>query len=552
MEGASLAAHKKRFCLSANYKSLFENQYFEHGSEKKGAVYDRIAILVIGGWLYSKLSVKLLQPSAAPTPAYTRQEGLDFVPMGKARNSLINLLNIAGTGPVLGPIQGILFGPIAFLTIPIGCVLGGAIHDYWCGMISLRNGATQMPALVEKFLGKAISKVYFVFLVLVLMLVGVVFVYTPGDLFVGQVLGITADAPNYLMVTIITLAVIFGYYILATMLPIDKIIGKIYPIFGVILFLSSAAVFAITCIGVFSGKYVLNEIWDTLPDWAYTGALNPTDPHYVPTFCVTVACGIVSGFHSSQVTLISRTAQKEKDGSMIFFGMMCVEGFIAMSWAAGAMIVFNLGMNGSPTDVVGLISKEMLHFLWVVPVASVIILPISSGDTAFRSVRLLVQDFFKMKKSTGNNLMVALGIFAAGIALLVWAKASPNGFSMLWRYFGFANQAIAVFTFGVISVYMMRKDNPFLMALIPGTFYAFIVSSFILHQEIGFRIANWNLCYAIAGVLATAFAIAVYLVGKRQRTSMGLLKDCPEELGQTVSEQTESASEVQGGNPNLA
>lgn len=286
-------------------------------------------------------------------------------------------------------------------------------------MISLRNGGAQMPALVEKFLGKAISKVYFVFLVLVLMLVGVVFVYTPGDLFVGQVLGITADAPNYLMVTIITLAVIFGYYILATMLPIDKIIGKIYPIFGVILFLSSAAVFAITCIGVFSGKYVLNEIWDTLPDWAYTGALNPTDPHYVPTFCVTVACGIVSGFHSSQVTLISRTAQKEKDGSMIFFGMMCVEGFIAMSWAAGAMIVFNLGMNGSPTDVVGLISKEMLHFLWVVPVASVIILPISSGDTAFRSVRLLVQDFFKMKKSTGNHLMVALGIFAAGIALLV-------------------------------------------------------------------------------------------------------------------------------------
>ena len=288
------------------------------------------AILIIGGYFYAKLSVKLFQPVDGPTPAYTKQDNVDFVPMGKWRNLLINLLNIAGTGPILGPIQGVLFGPIAFLTIPVGCVLGGAVHDYWCGMISLRNGGDQMPALVKKFLGKGISKVYFVFLVLLLMLVGVVFVYTPGDLFVGQVLNMTAESSGYWGVTILVFAVIFAYYIIATMMPIDRIIGKVYPIFGLILFLAALGIFLVTMLGAASGRYVLNEIWDGIPAWAYTGVLNPSDPRYIPTFFVTVACGIVSGFHSSQVTLVSRTLQKETEGTAIFFGMMCVEGFIAM------------------------------------------------------------------------------------------------------------------------------------------------------------------------------------------------------------------------------
>lgn len=202
-------------------------------------------------------------------------------------------MNIAGTGPILGPIQGVLFGPIAFLTIPIGCVLGGALHDYWCGMISLRNEGDQMPALVKKFLGKGIAKVYFVFLVILLLLVGVVFLYTPGDLFVGQVLNLTPEASNYWPLTIIVFAVIFAYYIVATLLPIDKIIGRIYPIFGIVLVLSAVGIFGVLVVGAVTGKYVLNEIWAGIPDWAYTGLLNPQNPHYIPTFFVTVACGIV-------------------------------------------------------------------------------------------------------------------------------------------------------------------------------------------------------------------------------------------------------------------
>ena len=483
------------------------------------------AILIIGGYFYAKLSVKLFQPVDGPTPAYTKQDNVDFVPMGKWRNLLINLLNIAGTGPILGPIQGVLFGPIAFLTIPVGCVLGGAVHDYWCGMISLRNGGDQMPALVKKFLGKGISKVYFVFLVLLLMLVGVVFVYTPGDLFVGQVLNMTAESSGYWGVTILVFAVIFAYYIIATMMPIDRIIGKVYPIFGLILFLAALGIFLVTMLGAASGGYVLNEIWDGIPAWAYTGVLNPSDPRYIPTFFVTVACGIVSGFHSSQVTLVSRTLQKETEGTAIFFGMMCVEGFIAMCWAAGAMVVYNMGMTGNATQVVGMISKEMLSVFWVVPVASVIVLPITSGDTAFRAVRILIQDALHIPKTKRNNLLIGLCIFIGGALLLVWAKVSADGFNILWRYFGFANQTIAVFTFTVIAMYMMRKDLPFLIGLVPGMFYLFIVTSFILHQEIGFHISNWNICYAIGVALTAVYTVVLWRFGRRKRRELGLLKD---------------------------
>lgn len=352
-----------------------------------------------------------------------------------------------------------------------------------------------------------------------------VFVYTPGDLFVGQVLNMTAESPDYWKVTILVFAVIFAYYIIATMMPIDRIIGRIYPVFGIVLFLSALGIFFVTVLGVASGKYLLNEIWEGIPPWAYTGILNPADPHYIPTFFVTVACGIVSGFHSSQVTLISRTAQKESDGAAIFFGMMCVEGFIAMCWAAGAMVVYNLGMTGNATQVVGLISKEMLSVFWVIPVDSVIILPITSGDTAFRAVRILVQDALDIPKTKRSNLLIGLCIFAAGALLLVWAKTSADGFNILWRYFGFANQTIAVFTFAVITVYMMRRDKPFLIGLIPGMFYLFIVSSFILHQEIGFNIASWDICYAIGGVLSVTYLIVLWMFGRRKRSQLGLLED---------------------------
>ena len=246
-----------------------------------------LAILALGGVAYGKVCERVIKPTDRKTPAEAQYDGVDYVPMKKWKNSLIELLNIAGTGPILGPIQGILFGPIAFLTIPIGCVLGGAFHDYMCGMISIRNEGEQMPGLVRRFLGKRMSVIYAVFVCLLMLLVGVVFIYTPGDLFVTQILKGESSFAN--PAVWIVYGAIFVYYIIATLLPIDKIIGKIYPIFGAILLLSAAGVFA----GIFFNGYKLNELWET--GFSF---LNPYGDSFIPIFFVTVACGIVSGFHS--------------------------------------------------------------------------------------------------------------------------------------------------------------------------------------------------------------------------------------------------------------
>ena len=245
-----------------------------------------LAILIAGGLLYGKLCEKVMKPTDAKTPAVEKYDGVDYVPLKKWKNSLIELLNIAGTGPILGPIQGILFGPIAFITIPIGCVIGGAFHDYMTGMISLRSGGEQMPGLVRTFLGKKTYVVYNLFIYLLMLLTGVVFIYTPGDIFVTQILS-QDNAPVNPIVWIVY-GVIFVYYIIATLLPIDKIIGKIYPIFGAVLLLSAVGVF----VGLFVKQYPLDELWTK--GFSF---VNMYGEHFIPLFFVTVACGIVSGFH---------------------------------------------------------------------------------------------------------------------------------------------------------------------------------------------------------------------------------------------------------------
>ncbi len=482
-----------------------------------------LAILIVGGFLYSKLNEKIFSPSLQPTPAISKNDGLDYVPMGKWRNSLIHLLNIAGTGPILGPIQGILFGPIAFLTIPIGCVLGGALHDYWCGMISMRNGGIQMPEMVKKFLGTIVSKIYLVFVVLLMLLVGVVFIQTPGDIFVGQVLNSDTSASN--IIIWVVYAFIFLYYLLATCLPIDKIIGKIYPIFGIILLLSAIGIF----FGIFFKGYQLNEVWET-----GVFGVHPNETlKFIPVFFVTVACGIVSGFHSSQVTMISRTTKTEKQGSTIFFGMMVVEGFIAMCWAAATMGIHNLFPNTvsqDATSMVGAISRDLLGSVGgIIAILGVIVLPISSGDTALRAIRLMIAETFKLdQKKLKNRLILSTGIFLVAFGVLLWAKLSTDGFNILWRYFAFANQTIAVFTFAIITVYMIRKSKPYLMALIPGSFYMFVVTSFILNAKIGFNL-SWTISYIISGVLTVVFIAATIWHGKRKKRLDGIIIDSIEE-----------------------
>lgn len=470
-----------------------------------------LALLVLGGAAYGKFCEKIFKPDDRQTPAVRLNDGVDFVPMKKWKNSLIQLLNIAGTGPILGPIQGILFGPIAFITIPIGCVIGGAFHDYMSGMISIRNDGGQMPTLIRKYLGKYTYVIYNVFVCLLMLLVGAVFIYTPGDLFITQILNVESAITS--PVTWIVYGAIFVYYIVATLFPIDKIIGKVYPIFGCILLLSAVGVF----VGLFVKGYSLDELWNI----GVVG-IHPQGLHFIPIFFVTVACGIVSGFHSTQSALISRTMESEKEGRTTFYNMMLAEGFIAMIWAAAAMGVMKLGLASaqtSATDVVGIVAKDLLGVVGgIIAIIGVIVLPITSGDTALRSLRLMVADALRIDQSSKKNrLLVSLCIFVLVAVILVFAKTNADGFNVLWRYFAWANQTIAVFAFAMIAVYMMKHKQPYIMALIPGMFYMFIISSYILNAKIGFNIP-WIGSYIVAGILTALYAVSVVVYGQKTKS----------------------------------
>ncbi len=478
-----------------------------------------LAILAVGAFLYSKLCEKVFGPDDRKTPAYTKQDGIDYVPMKGWKNALINLLNIAGTGPILGPIQGILFGPIAFITIPIGNIIGGAFHDYFSGMICLRDGGTQMPDMIKKYTNKSVFWIYNVFVCVLLLLVGAVFIYTPGDIAATQVFGFSGKATD--VSTWVIYGVIFAYYLAATVFPIDAIIGRIYPIFGAILLFSALGVF----IGIFVRGYPLVELWDST--WSYNGIFDYSayfaGGHFIPVFFVTVACGILSGFHSTQTAIISRTVKSERQGRTTFYYMMTIEGFIAMVWAAGAMGVYNLGLqeaNASlATGTVGIVCKNLLGNVGgIIALLGVIVLPITSGDTALRGLRLTIADTLHIDQSTnGKRLGLSAIIFALVAGILVWAKTSPSGFSILWRYFAWSNQTLALFAFAAITVWMFEngKAKWVWMPLIPGTFYAFITLTFIVNAKIGFNVP-WTMAYIVGGILAAAYCAVLIVYGKKR------------------------------------
>lgn len=473
-----------------------------------------LAILLVGGITYGRFAEKVFQPDDRETPAIKSQDGVDYVPMDKKKNALIELLNIAGTGPILGPIQGILFGPIAFILIPIGCVLGGAVHDYMSGMISLRSDGAQMPALIKRNLGGKVYSVYNVFVILLMVLVGAVFIYTPGDLIVANVLHQEAIASN--PVVWIVYACIFAYYIIATLFPIDKIIGRVYPIFGGILLLSA--------IGIFFGLFIKGYPLDNLTMNNIAG-VHPDGIHLLPVFFVTVACGIVSGFHSTQATLIGRSVKSEKEGRFVFYDMMILEGFIAMIWAAAAMGIYNKGIDagliGKPA-VIGLVANDMLGTIGgLIAVIGIIVLPITSGDTALRSARLMIADHLNIsQKDMKNRLSLSLAIFAGVLVILIFAKLSPNGFNVLWQYFAWANQTIAVFAFAMIAIYLKRHGRAYLVSLIPGMFYVYIIMAYIFGAKIGFRLP-----YMAANVIGVVAALIYgYIVSKEGSKQQDLAK----------------------------
>ncbi|NLY44851.1 MAG: carbon starvation protein A [Tissierella sp.] len=481
-----------------------------------------LIILIGGGAIYGRFCEKLFGPDDRPTPATNMADGIDYVEMPAWKNKLIQLLNIAGTGPILGPIQGILFGPIAFITIPIGCVFAGAVHDYFIGMISMRNKGAQVPKMIQKFLGNGITKVYTIIIWLLMLLVGVVFIYTPGDLIVGDILGRDVNS-NIIWVVY---AIILAYYIVSTIFPIDQIIGRVYPIFGAVLIVSA--------IGVFMGILMDGGAsFANLPG----GLLfqHPAGQAFIPVFFITVACGIMSGFHGSQATLISRTVKSEKEGRGTFYTMMIVEGLIAMVWAAGAMVLFGRGtpVSTGATAMVGLISREFMGSIGgLIAIIGVIVLPITSGDTAFRALRLMIAEQFNIdQKDAKKRVVLSLIIFIPAVMILAFAKLSPGGFNLLWRYFGFTNQLVAVFALAMITVYLKTAGRNHLITLLPGSFYTFIVTAYICHANIGLGLEarvgglfglspeSYAISYTLGIIAAILFTVAVpKLADNRKKT----------------------------------
>lgn len=455
-----------------------------------------VILLILGYFTYGKFVEKVFGvKEERTTPAFTHKDGVDYLPMSTTKNSLIQLLNIAGVGPVFGPIMGALYGPVAFIWIVAGCIFAGAVHDYLTGMISIRNRGAHLPELAGKFLGNVMKHVVNAFAILLLLLVGTVFVSSPAQLLYNLMDGWMAMG--------LIVGAIFLYYILATLLPIDKIIGRFYPFFGALLLISA--------VGVGVGLVVKGA---PIPELSLSN-FHPDNAPIFPLLFLTISCGALSGFHATQTPIISRTTQSEKQGRKIFYGMMIAEGIIAMIWAAAAMSLFNGygGLNemlaaGGPAGIVSQASTAMLGAVGgTLAVLGVIVLPITSGDTAFRSARMIIADYFKYSQAKiTNRLWIALPLFVLSFAL------TKIDFTILWRYFSWANQSTAVIALWVGAMYLFIAKKNYWIAMIPGMFMTTAVTSYILNAQIGFglplAISNISAIIVTAGITALFFSAA--------------------------------------------
>jgi len=468
-----------------------------------------ILILFFGYIFYSKYVEKVFTPDDRKVPAHVQKDGVDYVPISKRRNALIHLLNIAGMGPIIGAVQGILFGPIAFILIPLGCVFAGGVHDYFAGMLSMRNRGSQITGLIHKYIGKKAFKIFMVIVSIMLLLLATVFVYTSGDLFVERFFGVKDFVITNPLVLGTYLVILF-YFILATLFPIDKIIGKFYPVLGLLLILGTGLVLA----GFFIKGVNLQNL--SLENFN----MHPKHLPLIPMFFMTVSCGLLSGFHSTQATIISRTVNHEKDGKVIFYGMMCLESLIAMIWAAAAMDVYSLNMVPQnlvgTVNVVNIIANKFvpLNLAFLVTIA-IIILPITSGDTALRGLRITVADALNLEqKKIFNRLIIAIPIVICVLLILVWAKTNADSFTFIWRYFTFFNQLIAIPTLICAAIYLYKHGKNYFITLIPALFYVFITMSFIFHEKIGFNLPL-NIAEIIGVILTVITCFYVIKICKK-------------------------------------
>ena len=467
-------------------------------------------VLLIGGYLlYGKLAEKVFAPDDRPTPATDHPDGVDYVPMKTWRIFLIQLLNIAGTGPIFGALMGAVFGPVVFLWIVFGCVLGGAVHDYMSGMISVRMNGASISEIVGKYLGRIAKQIMRVFSVILLILVGAVFTTSPAEL-------LARLTPSWMNTTFWVL-VILVYYLLATLLPIDKLIGKLYPVFGIVLFVMAVGIIG----GLIVKGYSLPEI--TLSN------LHPDGLPVWPFMFVTVACGAVSGFHATQSPMMARCLKTEKDGRKVFYGAMIAEGVIALVWAAAGVAFYGAtgGLQNalatlSPSGVVYDISVSLLGIIGgTIAIIGVVVCPISSGDTAFRSARLTIADWFHIDQSKiTKRLAVTLPLLAVGALL------TQINFDIVWRYFSWSNQTLAMITLWAAAMYLAKHALKWwysVLCAVPAAFMSGVSCTYILMAEEGFRLST-----TIAYPIGLAFALActiLYAVQAGRKKNRQLMAD---------------------------
>lgn len=471
-----------------------------------------LAVLIVGYFVYGAVCARIfgVDPSR-PMPSEVRRDGVDFMPLPTWKVFLIQFLNIAGLGPIFGAIMGVMFGPAAFIWITVGTIFGGAVHDFMSGMMSVRSGGDSLPELVGRELGPTIKQTMRIVSVVLLILVGAVFVITPA----GLIAGMTPD----ILDQVFWIAVIFLYYILATLLPIDKLIGNLYPIFGLaLLFMAAGLLFVL----LFGGHVIPDGFSDGLFD-------RKPDPESAPIFpmmFVSIACGAISGFHATQSPMMARCLRNERLARPIFYGAMVAEGIVALIWAAAA-ITFTGGYDGLSDYMAehggnagALVSDISIGWLGtaggILAMLGVIAAPITTGDTALRSARLITADFLHMdQRRITRRLAVSIPLFALCFGVMM------IDFNVLWRYFAWVNQTLSVFTLWAITVYLARHKRVFFVSLVPAIFMTMVCVSYILFapspEGFGLSLPTAIACAAAVSALTLILFIrylALYRSGK--------------------------------------
>ena len=493
--------------------------------------------LVLGYCFYGKYVEKVFGPDDRETPSSKLNDGVDYIVLPGWKIFMIQFLNIAGTGPIFGAIMGIWYGPAAYLWIVLGCIFAGAMHDYLSGMLSIRKSGASLPEIIGTYLGGGAKKVMLIFSILLLVMVGAVFVLSPASLMASLCKGFGDGALGNLLLWII---VIFAYYIIATMMPVDKIIGKIYPLFAFALIFMALGLMVM----LFVHFPALPELWDGLGNMGIErlGIKDP-DPLF-PALFVTIACGAISGFHATQTPLMARCVSAECYCRPIFYGAMITEGIVALVWATVSSYFFyadgwrevlaatapqqladveaRLAAGDGITQIFGNAAEVVMVMCnsWlgvaggVLAILGVVAAPITSGDTALRSARLIIAEFLGMdQKPIRKRLYICIPMFAATIALLIWQMENKDGFNIIWKYFGWANQTLSVFTLWAITVYLSKKQKNYWISLIPAVFMTVVSATFLCISKQAMHLPE-TISYAI-GILAGVIAIAIFFKNKK-------------------------------------